>query len=159
MEIYENYLGSVGRRLLGDGFQVENEIDIDGFEIDLFAFKHALLRGTNYDCYIVEMGHSSLEAIQDFSKAAFSHAKSYKASPLDTYMIFPVLCSRTFDDDSKKYVRTFNGAHYPSPNIEHPVLVELGSKSIIQYERKPFYFGRLAVRGAIKFANEHFSIP
>ena len=78
----------------------------------------------------------------------------FRPPPRGLY-VFPVAISERFDEDTKEKVSLERGyrmdlatSRYGAEFVLHPVLVELGSRSIIQYDKHSI-FGRGSIPGSI----------
>jgi hypothetical protein len=159
---YEAYLGSIRERLSQSGFDIQEKLKVGDFATDLFAFDPHRLRNSNIDIYVAFSVGAKVNMLKSFSEMAFQHAISYEMpNSLRSIYFFPTVCSPAFDEDIKDYVRKFSGfiplLRWTGLGAEHPVLVELNTRGIVHNERRPFYWGRTAVRNAIKLASDYLA--
>ncbi len=155
---YERYLASVAQRLSEDKFQQSRNLTVGRFKFDLFGYKRIFSFTLPHRsvCYVSFYSNPNLESTREYSAAMYEHGIAYQPTAVMTCLVYPVLVSLRFDEETKRYVRGFDGKHKAGIwYIEHTTLLELESHDIFHYEKKPF-LGGLPERVAIRFANQRF---
>ena len=150
---YKGYGELVKYRLEADGFEVKGLHQVDRYAVDLFAFKHFQLPGANVSCWLAHLDNVDLQAAKNFSGTMFKLAKW---SVRGYVVAIPALASSDFDEETKEYARAYKGFH-TAHGVEHPVLVELKTRQIFHYDKKPAFFGRIPYGLAIDFTTKHLS--
>lgn len=157
-----DFVNVVLQRLQTEKFEIQRQVKISSFSVDLLAYCAYLGLKLNYRaiCSISLFSRLTENLVRDYSQAIYEFGASYKPFRSSTCLVFPVSVSDSVDEHAKSFVRSFAGKHFVvgmlTTYVEHPVIVEMTSGEMFHYEHSGIV-AALPEKAAIDFANKHFS--
>jgi hypothetical protein len=163
---YEAYLDSVEARWTADSkrfVKLDKGVQIGEHTIDLFGYNNFMsLTVMNFDALFAVM-HSETpdaESISIYSSALADYSSMYHEHRSNDVWVYPVVVSQSFSQEQKSFVQSFDGKSktkaWSRELREHPVLAELGTKSIYHYEKLSGILWR-NTQTRRDFATKHFA--
>jgi hypothetical protein len=164
---YYTYLSLVGRRLLSDGFTMDEGLKVGDASCDLFCRKVSRFGSAEY-VYVAYFDMLDVESASEFLSLVGEHARAYSPlpPPPNSLTLFQVLVTPNCGPEVESLILSSDRASMaPSLHwspwesaVEYPVLVELDGRRLVRHEEK----GRIGVwrrwrYKAAKAASEYFS--
>lgn len=139
---YAEYVEAITSNLSSDGFEIKRNIQVSGYTVDVLGYKwqSSIIAGYHAVCAVMFVETVTPDFVKDYSNKVFRYGSGLgRLTPL-AHLVFPVLASTKFRDDSKSFVADYYPRHFDLGrwSMEHPVLVELESKRIFHREIKSF---------------------
>ena len=158
---YAKYLGQVTQTLTRENFEINQNVKIGQYQVDLLCYKAVVGLKLAYRaiCQIMYDDDVTVDMIRGYSNTMYEFGTKYKPFAYSTCLVFPVMVSRKIDVDTKSFVQAFNGRHFVlgAFQIEHPVLLELSTVRVFHRDKAGFV-GSLPQKVAADFANKHFTL-
>lgn len=158
--LFEDYVKQVCSRLLNDQFNLETEVQINKYRVDLigmskvYGYPKDQLTGLNpflgqadYRLIVAIsfIPNVTIDIIKERSKSIYNFYY-HKASDSSIFhrFIISVFSSNRFSDQVKSYINSYNGINFRFPIADniHPVLVELDTDTIYHNIKVTMRFSR-----------------
>lgn len=134
---YKAYLKSVSGRLEADDYQIERDVVLPRYKVDLYAFKDtemAVVRNarTQIACFFTLVSEAAEDIVLDFCKSALAYEEERRGKIVNiishrgvqpTRLLLPVVVSANIRDDGIAFVRSYDPFSWQL--YQHPVLVDL----------------------------------
>ena len=135
---YKEYLKSVSGRLEADDYQIETDVILPRYKVDVYAFKDttemSVFTRTHKQiaCFFTLVSEAAKDIVADFCKSALSYEDERRGKIINimsnqgvqpTRLLLPVIVSSYIRDDGIAFVRSYDPFSWQL--YQHPVLVNL----------------------------------